>query len=179
MDTSDHWKQARLILLLAICLVGLYFFAWRRLQFFEVPSGSMLPTLQVGDRIGTLKEETYARGDIIVFWDPEGAEHLVKRIVGVPGDTLMVAGGALTINTHYVSEPYIAEPMEFAFDEPITVSAGEVFVMGDNRNHSYDSGVTKRSIPLDQVVGKLQFIYYPFERAGEKPSYPTVNVAGQ
>lgn len=169
-------QPVRLIPLLLLALWGLYLFAWREVRFFEVPSRSMEPTLQIGDRLITMREEQYKRGDIIVFWNDEEKEYFVKRIVGLPGDTLMVDGGALMINTHYASEPYIKEPIQYTFPQPVTVSAGSVFLLGDNRNMSQDSSTKLQAYPVNDIVGKVHYVYYPRERAGQLASYPLGNV---
>ena len=169
-------QPIRYIPILILALWGLYLFAYRGIRFFEVPSRSMEPTLLVGDRLVTMREEQYARGDIIVIWDEDNAEYLVKRITGLPGDVLMVGGGALMINTHYASEPYIKEPMIYTFPHPVTVEPESVFVMGDNRNMSEDSSTNLRPMPMKDIAGKVCYVYYPFNRSGAKPSYPLANI---
>ncbi|MBN2311729.1 MAG: signal peptidase I [Candidatus Hydrogenedentes bacterium] len=170
------------ITIIACSAVLIYFFGFRGMRFFLVPSASMEPTLYAHDYLLTLTEGEYARGDIVVLEDPnEPKSYLVKRIVGVAGDTLRIEGGALFINDHYASEPYIREPMIFEFDPnpPLTVKPGEVFVMGDNRNDSEDSVTWERAVPLESVVGRVVLIYNPISRMGPVKAFPLTNVAGE
>jgi signal peptidase I len=171
-------SQWRLLPLLLLLLPLVYLFAVRQMRFFEVPSRSMEPTLQVGDRLVTLKQGAYRRGDIVVLWDAEASEYIVKRIVGLPGDLVHVEGGALWINDLFASEPYLPEPMAFEFKAPVRVGEGQVFVMGDNRNWSYDSGTTGHTLPLSSIVGKVEALYFPLARLGWCRSYPLVNAQG-
>lgn len=186
-----HSKEIGMVALLLLCLVGFYFFAYRNVRFFIVPSASMEPTLLPDDMILTLKEPRYERGDIVVVYD-EG-EYLVKRIIGLPGDNISVVDGALFINGKYASEPYMREPMNYYIEHPVKIPEERFFFMGDNRNESEDSSVgfsnapdaPSRSDPFDHlgylqsIVGKVQLIYYPYDRFGPVYSYPLINVAGQ
>lgn len=171
--------KAGMIVLLVLAYFLLYLFAWREMRFFMVPSSSMEPTLVREDYLLTLNEAKYQRGDIVVIRDPATGEYLVKRIAGVPGDQLTVKGGALYIGGQYASEPYIAEPMKYAIEAPVTVPAGQVFLLGDNRNNSDDSHTRLQCDPIDHIVGKVRFIYYPYSRWGPVRSYPLTSVAGQ
>ena len=168
--------HAGLLTILFLCIVGIYYFGFREMRFFIVPSESMNPTLLPGDQIVTINERHYQRGDIVVAQDADG--YVVKRIVGLPGDRLMVIDGALYENDEYASEPYLMEPMEYLM-EPTSVPPGHVFLLGDNRNISDDDHVTRKARPLDEIVGKVRFIYYPYVRWGAVSSYPLVNARGR
>ncbi len=184
-------KQAGMFTLLLLCVVGFYFFTCRDARFFMVPSGSMEPTLFPEDMIITLKEKSYRRGDIVVLY--EEGEYVVKRIVGLPGDSISVIDGALFINGKYASEPYMLEPMNYYIENPVLVPDDRFFFLGDNRNRSDDSSVgfsEESEIHLrynsmdylgymDAIVGKVHFIYYPYTRFGMVNSYPLINTAGQ
>lgn len=171
-------NRRALILLVFIVAPMFYFMVIRGVRFFEVPSISMQPGLQVGDRLLTVRERVYKRGDIVVFDDKANHEYLVKRIVGVAGDTINVNTGALYIGGEFASEPYIAEPMAYDFKHPVTLKDGEVFVLGDNRNWSDDSHVTLEPTPVRDIVGKVVFRYYPFDRSGPISGYPLTNYSG-
>lgn len=167
------------VAVLLLLLVALYFLGWRQTRFFLVPSQSMEPGLLIGDQLITMSENSYQRGDIVVVWDKARDEHIVKRIAGLPGDTLMITGGALFINTHFASEPYIAEPMQYSIDEPAMVPEGQIYLLGDNRNDSEDSSMDGHTYPLDNIIGKVVYRYYPYNRFGPIQSYPLVNVLGE
>lgn len=166
--------------LLVVCLALLYLLVGRNMKFFLVPSSSMEPTLLPADYLLTLSEKTYQRGDIIVFDDPmEPGSHLVKRIVGLPGDTVEIFDGVLLINGEYASEPFTREPMDYTMD-PFTVPEGEVFVLGDNRNYSDDSHVwADKSIGLDTIVGRVRLVYLPFDRMHFVDRFPLRNLSGE
>jgi signal peptidase I len=139
---------------------------------YYIPSGSMIPTLQIKDYI-LVNELQYqfsspARGDVAVFHPPDSyhgdKEDLIKRVVGIEGDTIEVRGGKLYRNDLPVVEPYIKE--DIAQDFPAyRVKPGHVFMMGDNRNDSYDSRYWG-DVPLKNYVGKAEFIFFPLHRMG-------------
>jgi len=170
-------KKGGEVLLLVLSLLGFYFFAYRRAQFFRVPSASMEPTLLIGDQIVTMKESAYGRGDIVVLADPEDFKSfIVKRITAVAGDTVFITGGALFVNGEYVSEPYLTDPPNYLM-RPYTVPEGHVFLLGDNRNNSDDSHLwEEKGRPLSDITGKVRFIYYPYDRVGIVDRYPPVTV---
>lgn len=183
-------------------------------QVFEIPSGSMENTLQVGDRVVVQKITDFHRGDVVVFADPahwlsdqpqpdergafgqvlefigllpdNSTGHLIKRVVGMPGDKVECcdADSRMTVNGVPVDEQeYLyVDPMtheqvaasEFPFS--VTVPEGHLFVMGDHRNASRDSRCylndvsltgpkgSSAFVPVDDVVGKAWFIVFPFDR---------------
>ncbi|MCP4640212.1 MAG: signal peptidase I [bacterium] len=179
---SEGISKGRYVFYICIILASIvivYLFLFRGMNFFLVPSSSMEPTLHPRDYIVTFRESSYYRGDIVVLKDPlnEG-EFLVKRIVGVNGDTIEITGGALYINDSYASEPYTKEPMQFSFGA-MTVGPGDVFVLGDNRNNSEDSVTWKKPASLKAVIGKVCYIYNPINRMGSVDSFPLTNAEGR
>ncbi|MBP8131315.1 MAG: signal peptidase I [Candidatus Hydrogenedentes bacterium] len=168
--------RAGLLTILVLCLIGIYFFAFRGMRFFEVPSRSMEPALLPGDHLITLWEKAYRRGDIVVVEEDDG--YVVKRVVGLPGDEVMVMDGALFIDGAYASEPYIAEPMLYVL-APLRVPDGCVFLLGDNRNASDDDHLTRQAQPAVSIVGRVRFRYYPYDRWGRIHSFPLSNVRSQ
>ena len=140
-----------------------------------VSGQSMEPTLSNGDNL-IVDKISYRfrdpqRYDIIVFpYKYEEDTYYIKRIIGLPGETVQVIGGYVYINGELLeSDIYGAEPMESGqlADQPITLGADEYFVLGDNRNHSSDSrdpsvGVLKRS----DLLGRAWVRIYPFDKIG-------------
>ncbi|MFI5035265.1 MAG: signal peptidase I [Acidimicrobiales bacterium] len=144
-------------------------------QTFYIPSASMQPTLQVGDRILVSKLSidfgTIHRGDIVVFKAPP-AEHcgdtvsdLVKRVIGLPGDHLTSKGNTIYVNGHKLNEtwPHI-EPLSTPVGT-VTVPANSYFVMGDNHPNSCDSRYWG-SVPRRYLIGKVFLRIWPLSRIG-------------
>ncbi len=141
-------------------------------QAFFVPSGSMLPTLQIGDRIVVIKlGYTIRRGDIVVFTRPPqdvGTQDkdLVKRVIGLPGETISSRGNTVLINGRPLKEPWLPRPTalcaETAENIPLTkIAPGHYFVMGDCRGDSADSRVWG-TLPGSLVVGRVFVIVWRF-----------------
>ena len=138
---------------------------------FWIPSESMVPTLEVGDRI-FVNRFIYRffepeRGDIVVFDSLETDDELIKRVVAVPGDRVRVSNGKLRVNGDFPDEPY-AVPMLFpdgSLFGPTRVPEGEVFVMGDNRPNSHDSRFFG-PVPIENVQGEAFFRFWPPSRIG-------------
>jgi signal peptidase I len=145
-------------------------------QAFFVPSGSMLPTLQIGDRILVLKVGyTIHRGDIVVFRrtpaDTSTTDaDLVKRVIGLPGETISSRGDTVLINGKPLAEPWLPALQmqdglncgENALDIPRTnIPAGHYFMMGDCRGDSVDSRAWG-TVPSSYIVGKVFVIVWRF-----------------
>jgi len=150
-------------------------------QAYYIPSPSMEPTLHVGDRIivNKLSYQLHEvnRGDIVVFASPEGEtdgiSDLIKRVVGLPGETVEVREGRIFIDGDLLLEPYLDEPdITGAFREPpgcvgaddgrnrCTIGDGHVFVMGDNRPNSKDSRYFG-PIDTDSITGRAFIRLWP------------------
>lgn len=135
-----------------------------------IPSESMLPTLQIGDRLIVDKVSFHFsginRGDLIVFEPPSASkleDVLIKRVIGLPGETVAIKNGIVFINAQPLDEPYELEKPRVDY-KGITVPENSVFVMGDNRNNSFDSrfwGV----VPEELIIGKAVARFYPFSNA--------------
>ncbi|MFZ0409184.1 MAG: signal peptidase I [Cyanobium sp.] len=142
-----------------------------------IPSGSMLPTLQLQDRILVEKlrprfGQPLSRGTIVVFHPPaalqaagyDPAAALIKRVVAVAGDRIAVRDGQLQRNDRPVPEAWRREPMDYVL-APLTVPPGHVLVLGDNRNASLDSHLWG-PLPVEDVIGTAIWRYWPLERFG-------------
>jgi signal peptidase I len=159
------------ILLVAFALV----FGFVRpfvLEAFYIPSESMVPTLEVGDRVFVNKFvyrfSEPQRGDIIVFRSVEGeGEDLIKRVIGVPGDRIAIINGVLHVNGETQKETYLrdARPLDEGPNGPTRVREGEVFMMGDNRANSRDSRFFG-PVPIENIEGEAFVIFWPPWRIG-------------
>lgn len=155
---------------IAAAFVFVLVFAVNQLGFaFSVVNGtSMEPTLQDGDRLFINKfyflVNTPHRKDVVTFEDPQQeGRYLVKRVVGIPGDTVEVRDGTLYVNGKEVTEQYIDTSIEDGNFGPVKVKPGTVFVMGDNR-HKYASRDSRYEsvglVPFDLLEGKVEFIIW-------------------
>lgn len=174
---STAWRQVRenlqiLAIALGLALLIRTFVAEPR----YIPSVSMLPTLEVGDRV-VVEKISYrfrppATGEIIVFDPPEALQQygytkdqaFIKRVIGEPGETVKIAGGKVYLNDRPLSEDYIAEPPDYQWG-PESVPADGIFVMGDNRNNSNDSHVWG-FLPKKNIIGRAAFRFWPLNRIG-------------
>lgn len=141
-----------------------------------IPSDSMIPTLEVGDRLAIEKISYHfhapERGDIIVFDPPQQLQlqgygkdqAFIKRIIGQPGQTVQVQRGKVYIDHQPLEEAYIAEPPDYNWG-PQQVPDHQFFVMGDNRNDSNDSHVWG-FLPQEQIIGRAVFRFWPLNRIG-------------
>jgi signal peptidase I len=170
----DKWGENVKILVLAL---GLAFFI--RTFIAEpryIPSESMLPTLAVGDRLIVEKLSYYThppqRGDVIVFAPPpqlqeqgfEADQAFIKRVIGLPGDTVEVKNGHVFIDNQLLTEAYIAEAPNYLMS-PMVVPSTQLFVMGDNRNNSNDSHIWG-FLPYQNIIGHACFRFWPLESFG-------------
>jgi signal peptidase I len=149
------------VLLAAVLFLGINAISAR----IRVESISMQPTLYEGDFIIVNKLAyrlgTPSRGDVIIFHappDPTG-EPYIKRVIGLPGDTIEVQGGEVYVNGEPLREPYIkAAP---SYQNTYHVPSDSLFVLGDNRNNSSDSH-SWGPVPIKDVIGKAELVYLPF-----------------
>lgn len=171
---------SRVLLDLLIIIVSVTAIVWGTSTFllgsYYIPSASMETTLNIGDRIFGQKVglgDDIKRGDVVIFKDPhdwlkgESTDgYLVKRVIGLPGDTVTCcdALGRLQVNGVAINEPYVKHgesPSEESFTTK--VPEGSMWVMGDNRDESNDSRYQEYPfVPMDDVVAKVFYVYYPF-----------------
>lgn len=147
-------------------------------QMFWIPSESMSPTLEKGDRVIVTKlgdVTNPARGDIVVFSRPaalaSGEEHLIKRVIGLPGDRVAFVDGQVFIDGAPLSEPYLPEGTQTldlsspgcTLEVPCVIGPDQLWMMGDNRDESADS---RRFGPIEEstVVGRAFVTVWPVGR---------------
>lgn len=143
-----------------------------------IPSGSMLPTLEVNDRL-VIDKVSYDfsdphRGDIVVFHPPEALhqpEAFIKRVIGLPGETVEVKQGQVLINGQPIEENYIEAPPDYHWG-PAIVPQDSYLLLGDNRNNSFD-GHYWGFVSKDRFIGKAAVRFWPPNRIGllNHPSY--------
>lgn len=140
-------------------------------QAFRVQGTSMLPLLEDSERIIVNKFiyrfHHIERGDVVVFWYPKDPSvSFIKRVVGIPGDTVELRRGALFVNDRRVTEDYV-QP-QFDDDEThskVAVAKGYYFVLGDHRNSSNDSR-SWGEVPEKYIYGKAVFRFWPLSKTG-------------
>lgn len=179
---ENPWTEAlKTIALSAVLAFGIRSFV---AEARYIPSGSMLPTLQINDRL-IIDKISYNfgnpnRGDIIVF-NPTDAlkqqnfkDAFIKRLIGLPGDTVEVKEGKVYVNNQPLNqENYIEDKPNYVFG-PVKVPPNQYLVLGDNRNNSYDSHYWG-FVPRDRIIGKAVVRFWPLNRVGEIdpiPQYP-------
>jgi len=174
-ETAGSWRSLLVWVLVALLL------RWLVLEPRWIPSGSMLPTLQLEDRIlveklrpklAELRHQPLPLGSVVVFaappqlveagYDPNAA--LIKRVVGSPGDAVEVRQGQLLRNGEPINEPWRVEAIDYRL-EPVTVPDGQLWVLGDNRNASLDSHLWG-PLPQNRVIGTAVWRYWPLNRFG-------------
>ena len=147
-----------------------------KIEPFIIPSGSMLPTLQIKDRVFVYKSRSYQPqvGDIIVFRATESAKKIeieanskpadfyIKRVIAAPNQTIKIERGIVFLNGQPIIEDYISESPNYYLPTTI-VPANSYCVLGDNRNNSFDSHIWG-FLPQEKIVGKAYKIYWPGNR---------------
>ena len=182
---KHFWSEARLLLrdLIFALLVAALFVVFV-IQPVKVEGTSMLPRLHDGERIFVNKLIYYGlpeieRGDIVVFWFPDDpSKSYIKRVIGLPGETVQMRAGRIYVNGKELPEPYLDPTLNVADDDrpPTYVKPHYYFVMGDNRDNSSDS----RSwglVPEKYIYGKALFRYWPLSKASvirHETDYPGV-----
>jgi signal peptidase I len=179
-DQKRQWVQLLREIIETMLIAGALFIvvnlATARIR---VDGSSMEPSLHDGEFV-VINRLAYRwcnpdRGEVIVFHFPlDPQRRFIKRIIGLPGDSIAVHNGQVFVNGSLIQEPYIAAPPNYEGDW--IVETGRVFVLGDNRNNSLDSQ-NWGTLPLDEIIGKAVVIYWPFEDWEMIPHYDLVQAA--
>jgi signal peptidase I len=162
VEQPANWKRFVLDILETLILAVVLYFGINAVSArVRVDGFSMRPTLQDGEYILVnklaYKTGEPQRGDIVVFVFPVNPqEDLIKRVIGLPGESVSVHNGIVAVNGAPLTEPYIASPP--AYDGDWVVPEGQLFVLGDNRNDSRDSHQWGL-LPIENVIGRAVLIY--------------------
>jgi signal peptidase I len=156
---------------LSVAVLFCFFLITFVAQAFRVQGTSMLPLLQDSERIIVNKFvyrfHPIERGDVVVFWYPrDPSVSFIKRVIGLPGDTVELRSGSLYVNGRLIIEDYLK--LQFRDDEtrpPVVVSKGHYYVLGDHRNSSNDSR-SWGEVPEKYIYGKAFFRFWPLGKAG-------------
>jgi signal peptidase I len=176
---------------IVICIILAILIKGILIEAFKIPSGSMKPTLMIGDHILVTKVNyglrlpfftntifqwaKPKRGEVVVFTRPDEPEtseneedmNIIKRVLAIEGDTIEVRGARVILNGQELKEDYQVWWEEGGIVDfgPATVPAGHIFLMGDNRDHSKDSRLWTPShfLPIERVKGKAILIHWSFD----------------
>ena len=157
------WIRELAAAVIIVILVKSFLFS-----IITVQGSSMLETLQTNDRLYvsllTPRLQGYERGDIVICFYPGRTDRCVKRIVGMPGETVEIRSGTVYVNGEALEEDYLTHTAGYHYPE-ITLADDEYFVLGDNRpishdSHSHDVG------PVTRLEGKVRFVLWPLDRFG-------------
>lgn len=184
--SNSPWRSLREnLILIGVALLLAFFIRTFIAEPRFIPSDSMVPTLENGDRL-IIEKVSYRfnqpkLGDIVVFLPPEELQRqgyeknqaFIKRIIGEPGKEVKIEDGTVYINNEPLQENYIAEPPERPYPDPQNpqsckqqvVPSNEFFVLGDNRNDSRDSRYWC-FVPKENIIGRAVFRFWPFSRIG-------------
>ena len=179
-ETENFWQELLYIVVMSVALA--FGIRWLIAEARYIPSESMLPTLKVYDRL-IVEKVSYRfrdpqRGDIVVFRptdsikesQPDLKDALIKRIVGVPGDTIELIEGTVHVNGERMIENYVYETIIPPTDQhfswgPEIIPEDSYLVLGDNRLNSYD-GVFWGLLPDDKIIGRAAVRIWPPARIG-------------
>ena len=161
------------VITIVMALVAAFILRTFVVQAYHVTSGSMVPTLEVSDRIVINKISYHVYddpsfGEIVVFTLPDVTQQddqVVKRVVGVGGDIIESKAGSLYINGLAIQQPFLQDGVVTEDFGPVEVPDGYVFLMGDNREESYDSR-SYGPVPASTIQGKVVATWWPLSSLG-------------
>lgn len=166
---NENLKKETISWVLTLLVAFIIFFVCRQFLFapVKVEGKSMVPTFENNNRIMISKITKISHFDMIVFHSPVAGSDYIKRVIGVPGDTIEIRNDVLYVNGKKYKEPYleankkkVMPGQNLTGNLKVTVPAGSLYVMGDNRQYSSDSR-DFGFVPKKDVVGEVVFRFYP------------------
>ena len=163
----------REILITVVLAAAIFISARVTMQGYEVFQSSMEPNFSEGQRVMVIKAAYWfsdpQRGDVVVFQSPITDEEFIKRVIGLPGDTVEIVQGVVYVNGVRLAEPYVKNSFTYSLHKKV-VPAGQYFVLGDNRDVSNDSHVGWY-MPRENLIGKAWLVYWPATNWGTVPGF--------
>lgn len=174
--TDRHGRKVAIewALILVVAVLAAFLIRSFAIEPFYIPSGSMQPTLQVGDRVlvNKLSYDVHSvhRGDIVVFKRPAndyspGVKDLIKRVIGLPGETISAHGGSVYVDGRLLRESWLPKGETTGSFPPTFVPSGRYFMMGDNRGDSADSRIIG-PVSDKLFIGRAFVRVWPVSRIG-------------
>ena len=164
----------REVLITVVLALVIFFAARATIQTYEVQQTSMEPNFFEGQRVVVNKVVYWfgepQRGDVVIFKSPNGDnEEFIKRVIGLPGDTVQIISGAVYVNGVKLDEPYVTRSFTYSLARE-TVPADNYFILGDNRDISNDSH-RGWFMPRENLIGKAWLLTWPPSDWGTVPDY--------
>ncbi|EOP87695.1 signal peptidase I [Bacillus thuringiensis] len=156
------------ILFILVMVIGYYSFT-----LCKVEGESMQPTLYEADYVfvnkAVVRLSNLQRGEIVIIKEADESKYYVKRVIGLPGDVINITNGKVYVNDKKQEEPYTNKDLfnntqVFYNFQKTKIPPNKLFVMGDNREVSRDSRNGLGYIEEDNIIGKVEFVYYPFSK---------------
>ncbi|KFN01293.1 signal peptidase I [Bacillus clarus] len=165
-EIKKGWEKV--LLFIFVMVVAFYSFT-----LCKVEGKSMQPTLHEEDYVFVNKAAVHfsslQHGEIVIIREEDNSKYYVKRVIGLPGDKVNITNGTLYVNDKKQDEPYINRDVfndteAFYNLQTTKIPPNKLFVMGDNRAYSRDSRNGLGYIEEDNIIGKVEFVYYPFSK---------------
>lgn len=180
VEYSPQMKILREIGITILIAIAIFALLRVTVQAYTVRYSCMIPSIEEGEWLMVSKASYFfsdpERGDVIVFDPPVSSQFpYIKRVIGLPGETVEVRDEEVLIDGIPLVEEYVKEPPRYTM-APMVIPQGEYFVLGDNRNNSNDSHAGW-TVPRENIIGEAWFVYWPPSRWGpvEHYSYPELN----
>ena len=166
-QSKNQWGKFVLFIFVMLVIINSF-------TLCKVEGKSMQPTLQEEDYVfvntAVTRFNSLHHGEIVVIKDRDNSKYYVKRVIGLPGETIQIVNGTIYLNDKQQTEQYINRELPnelqiFSEYKRTRIPPNKLFVMGDNRSQSKDSRNGLGYIEEANIIGKVEFVYYPFSKA--------------